>query len=877
MPTKGNVKIFALLIDFLDYPGYSTRDQIHSALFGDGSILSANVYPYESFRNYYLRSSYGQLDLSSGLTLGWYHAPYNRSAVPMTTAGRESLIKEALLALGGSVDFSQFDNDGNGQIEYFAVVWTGPNNGWSNFWWGYQTSFSETSYTINGKRLGKYSWQWEGSYGAYGPFSPSTVIHETGHGLGLPDLYDYDNTQGPNGGVGKLDMMDGNWGDHNCFSKWVLDWLTPTIVNSGSQNLTINPAGTSTDAILIMPGANFSNPFSEFFIAQNRSRTGNDLTYPSDGMLIWHVDATLNSSGTNYKYDNSYTVHKLVKLMEADGLERIETSSARADAAMYYNPGMTFGSTTTPSSKNYQGVFSHAQVTCISLNLSQMTATFSIEEPGTGGFTLTIVKAGAGNGLVSSDKTGISCGNDCVDSYVNGEVITLTAAAVFGSEFSGWSGGGCYGTGSCIVNLMADTTVAATFASTLVLNEDFDPESSNPPFGWTTITNSGTARWWFTYDFYNDTGGTGECALGATYGSTSSYDTELRTPAINLAYFSSVGVEFKSGLRYSGVTADVDVSVNGASGPWTNVWRKTVVSREGPQTYNINLTSVVTRQSNVMLRFHVYGTSPIWWAIDDIRVTATTTIKIDFNDDGKPDILWRNNSTGENAVWHLDGVSWLSSAWLPAVTDQSWTIVGAGDFNNDGKTDVLWRNTSTGANAVWSMDGESWLNTGWLPGVTDQSWKIVGTGDFNNDGKTDILWRNPSTGANAVWSMDGESWLSTGWLPAVTDQSWRIVGTGDFNNDGKTDILWRNTSTGENAVWYLDGVNWLSTGWLPGVTDQSWAIVGTGDFNNDGKTDILWRNTSTGANAAWYLDGVSWLSSGWLPAVTDQSWRVVGR
>jgi len=56
------------------------------------------------------------------------------------------------------------------------------------------------------------------------------VIHETGHALGLPDYYDYDDKVGPRGGVGGLDMMDNNWGDHNPFSKWLLGWLELTFV-----------------------------------------------------------------------------------------------------------------------------------------------------------------------------------------------------------------------------------------------------------------------------------------------------------------------------------------------------------------------------------------------------------------------------------------------------------------------------------------------------------------------------------------------------------------------------------------------------------------------------------------------------------------------
>ncbi len=71
--------------------------------------------------------------------------------------------------------------------------------------------------------------------------------------------------------------------------------------------------------------------------------------------------------------------------------------------------------------------------------------------------TLTIGKAGSGAGSVACD------GGACASSYQQGTVVTLTATAVSGSTFAGWSGGGCTGTGTCTVKLEADTTVTATF------------------------------------------------------------------------------------------------------------------------------------------------------------------------------------------------------------------------------------------------------------------------------------------------------------------------------------------------------------------------------------------------------------------------------
>jgi hypothetical protein len=41
--------------------------------------------------------------------------------------------------------------------------------------------------------------------------------------------------------------------------------------------------------------------------------------------------------------------------------------------------------------------------------------------------------------------------------------VTLTAQAGLLSAFAGWSGGGCSGTGTCVVTLNASTAVTATF------------------------------------------------------------------------------------------------------------------------------------------------------------------------------------------------------------------------------------------------------------------------------------------------------------------------------------------------------------------------------------------------------------------------------
>ncbi len=78
-------------------------------------------------------------------------------------------------------------------------------------------------------------------------------------------------------------------------------------------------------------------------------------------------------------------------------------------------------------------------------------------------FPLTVTKAGAGTGTVTSAPAGINCGVDCGESYAQGTVVTLTAVAGTASTFGGWSGGGCTGTAQCVVTVTAATVVTATF------------------------------------------------------------------------------------------------------------------------------------------------------------------------------------------------------------------------------------------------------------------------------------------------------------------------------------------------------------------------------------------------------------------------------
>ncbi len=271
--------------------------------------------------------------------------------------------------------------------------------------------------------------------------------------------------------------------------------------------------------------------------------------------------------------------------------------------------------------------------------------------------------------------------------------------------------------------------------------------------------------------------------------------------------------------------------------------------------------------------------------------TADTGQYPDFNEDNHVDLVWRNNLTGLNRVWCMNGVAQDGGALsLPTIADTNWCIKGTGDFNADGHTDILWRycgnDPNGGKNVVWFMNGSTRTGSAFLPRVRNLDWDIEGTGDFNNDGSADILWRyygNGRTGLNVVWYMTGSTRDSIVMLPRVADLDWRCVGTGDFNDDGHADILWRNAGSGvnrgKNIVWTMNGANRTAIQELARVQNLNWDVRGTGDFNDDGNTDIIWRcsgsDINSGKNVVWFMNGLSRNSIGDIQALGDLNWDIV--
>ena len=361
MPTTGNVKSLVFLIDFPDMKNDGTTpEDVETMLFSEED-KEASDYPYESLRAYYQRSSYGKLNIS-GEVYGWLRMKHNREYYngEDAEASRQEIIKEILEAYDDQIDFSKYDSDQDGMVDSIYIYYAGGTEEWGTQWWSYVVTNSIQGEFADGMKVKKYCF--------FGDMSKVTAIHETGHLLGLPDYYDYEGIpwfewNGENGGLGWFDMMDYNMGEHNIFSKMLLGWVKPVFLTEDTEIDLYPIVSQKAQAVIVTPNKD-KNIFSEYYILEYYQQKENNInSVISDGAVkIYHIDASLNEIGTDFLNDNSYTEHKLIKLLESDGLEENGRYVFPIDEKKYYKESMEFGINTFPTSDFYYAVYSGIQI-----------------------------------------------------------------------------------------------------------------------------------------------------------------------------------------------------------------------------------------------------------------------------------------------------------------------------------------------------------------------------------------------------------------------------------------------------------------------------------------------------------------------------------
>lgn len=151
------------------------------------------------------------------------------------------------------------------------------------------------------------------------------------------------------------------------------------------------------------------------------------------------------------------------------------------------------------------------------------------------------------------------------------------------------------------------------------------------------------------------------------------------------------------------------------------------------------------------------------------------------------DLIWRNTAQDLTATWKLTDSKLDASAYLGGPTlgaNSNWQIVGTADFDKDGNSDLLWRNKTTDQTAVWYINSDFSFKSGGFLGKSpslgsNSDWQLRATADFNSDGQSDFVWQNSKSGEQAIWYLKGTTFESGAYLdaPKITDPNWKIVGT----------------------------------------------------------------------------------------------------
>jgi immune inhibitor A len=397
---QGEIPILAIAVEFQDVPAGVDLDNVRDMLNGpqDGSVW-----------HFYDEVSYGTASVSAALPqTSWYlssrtMAYYGADLYPGVDNANgyiSELAREALILADPDVDFAALDLDANGRLDageiHIVIVHAGADQAgshsaadiWSHRWWIWGSPYGLPDTYLDGVLVSEPNIQGNETSPGYVLVSETDVLgviaHELLHSLGAPDLYDPDGDTHP-WPVGYWCLMGmGVWNgspagtspSHPCgYLKMDVNadpfdglqgWLTPSDLTASGHytvsSLEDNVAGSVYVARI--PDDN------EYFVLENRLKTGYDGALPGQGMLIFHVDEEMPDF--NQDWDPPFP---------RVWLEDPGSDSRKRTAAFSVENGYTeFTPDTDPGSASNDGVASGIAVTSIGTSGDEMTFTYGSPE-----------------------------------------------------------------------------------------------------------------------------------------------------------------------------------------------------------------------------------------------------------------------------------------------------------------------------------------------------------------------------------------------------------------------------------------------------------------------------------------------------------------
>ena len=446
--TTGDIRGIVVLVQFADIRFKSSNAQSQFTDYMNKEGYN-EYYNMGSVRDYFVENSMGAFrptfDVYGPVTLSGIRESYGGVETERNYKGARAALSEALdiLIAQGTVNFSKYDNDGDGLVDFVYMFYAGIGSNYSGnvkAIWPHAWQFSPAKSVGPNLKAYRYACSNEIDGSAYNR-NPNTDVlggigsfaHEFGHVLGLPDMYDL-STENPHQKLtpNSWDVMD--QGNYNCptnkdnsrncappyysaFERMSLGWMAPTELYAVGE--------VRLDKLNDNVAYSITNPENqdEFFLLEYRTRKNWDKGQKNSGMLIWHID-----------YDDAVWKDKAVNNdgnhMHVDIEEAVLNNSRYASASDVF-PG-TGGVREFEDFTFWNGSRAEVRLYDISESDDRTYALFKVEMEVS---SSSVEESSSSMELSSSSEVGSSSSNDVVSSS-SGEDVEFAVSVLAASRVS---------------------------------------------------------------------------------------------------------------------------------------------------------------------------------------------------------------------------------------------------------------------------------------------------------------------------------------------------------------------------------------------------------------------------------------------------------